>query len=54
MNVLVIGSTGGTGQRIIESALQAGHAVTAFVRTPAKFKTTHARLRVAQGDVLAR
>ena len=52
MNLLVIGSTGGTGREIIAQALQGGHRVTAFVRKPKKLRTVHERLTVARGDVL--
>ena len=30
MRVVVFGATGGTGRAVIENALSAGHAVTAF------------------------
>lgn len=51
MKILVIGATGGTGCCVVESALQAGHEVTAFVRTPQKFTLQHEQLRVVQGDM---
>lgn len=51
MKILVIGATGGTGRCVVDSALKAGHEVTAFVRTPQKFTEQHERLRVAEGDV---
>lgn len=52
MNLLIIGATGGTGRALTEQALAQGHAVTAFVRDPARFTMTHERLTVAQGNVL--
>jgi uncharacterized protein YbjT (DUF2867 family) len=52
MKILVFGATGATGRQIVQQALDAGHEVTAFARTPAKMEMTHPRLRVAQGDVL--
>lgn len=52
MRILVIGATGGTGHCVVERALQAGHEVTAFARTPGKIALQHERLRVMQGDVL--
>ena len=52
MKILVIGATGGTGRCVVESALQAGHEVTALARTPQKVTMKHERLRVVQGDVL--
>ena len=36
MRIIVFGASGGTGVKIVEQALAAGHAVTAFVRNPAK------------------
>ncbi|MGA7795377.1 MAG: SDR family oxidoreductase [Candidatus Acidiferrales bacterium] len=52
MKVLIIGATGGTGRRLVEQALTAGHDVTAFVRDPEKIRARHERLRVVQGDIL--
>jgi putative NADH-flavin reductase len=52
MKLLVIGATGGTGGCVVESALRAGHEVTALARTPQKITMQHERLRVVQGDVL--
>ena len=52
MNVLVFGSTGGTGRALVRQALAQGHAVTAFARDPEKVKTTHENLRVVRGDIL--
>jgi putative NADH-flavin reductase len=52
MKILVIGATGGTGRCVVESAVQAGHEVTALARTPQKVTMQHDRLRVLQGDVL--
>lgn len=34
MRILIFGATGGTGQAVVDAALKAGHAVTAFVRRP--------------------
>ena len=52
MRVLVIGATGGTGRQLVVQALERGHDVTAFARTPASVSVTHDRLTVCQGDVL--
>ncbi len=52
MKIVVFGASGGTGVQIVEQALAAGHAVTAFVRTPAKLTVQHPNLTVFQGDVL--
>ncbi len=52
MKLLIFGASGRTGRQLVEQALAQGHVVTAFVRHPAKFRVSHANLRVAQGDVL--
>ncbi|HOX20026.1 MAG TPA: SDR family oxidoreductase [Gemmatimonadales bacterium] len=54
MRLLVIGASGATGQHLVDQALQAGHAVTAFVRDPARLPLTHAALRVVAGDAMRR
>ena len=51
MRLAIFGSTGGTGRELVRLALEAGHDVTAFARTPAKLGATHERLRIIQGDV---
>lgn len=52
MKILIIGATGGTGKAIVEQALEQGHAVTAFVRNPAKMTIKHKQLVVVNGNVL--
>jgi putative NADH-flavin reductase len=52
MNLLVFGATGGTGRQLVAQALNQGHAVTAFVRDPAKLPLQHPNLRLVRGDVL--
>lgn len=52
MNLLIFGSTGGTGRQLVEQALTQGHTVTAFARNPAKLALRHPNLRVVPGDVL--
>jgi putative NADH-flavin reductase len=52
MKLLVLGASGGTGRELVRQALELGHEVTAFVRNPQKLPITHARLRLAIGDVL--
>lgn len=51
MRLVVFGSTGGTGRRLVELALARGHAVAAFVRDPAGLGGEHANLEVVRGDV---
>lgn len=52
LNLFVIGATGNTGSRIVELALERGHRVTAFVRTPQKMRVQHPALSVVRGDPL--
>ena len=46
MKILILGATGPTGQCLVTQALDAGHDVTAAVRTPSKMTTTHDNLKV--------
>jgi putative NADH-flavin reductase len=48
--VIVFGATGRVGTGFLAYALDAGHQVTAFVRTPAKLTVRHPNLNVVQGD----
>lgn len=50
MRLFVIGASGNTGSQIVDLALARGHAVTAFVRSPAKITREHALLSVVRGD----
>jgi len=52
MKLCLFGATGGTGQELLQQALDRGHEVTAIVRRPAAIPFTHARLRVMVGDAL--
>ena len=52
MKLLIFGSTGSTGRLLVEQALEQGHQVTAFARTPTKLDIEHDNLEVVQGDVL--
>jgi len=49
VKLIVFGATGKTGQHVWRNALEQGHDVTAFTRSP--HKTEGAGLRVAQGNV---
>ena len=51
MRLIVFGATGKTGQHVWRKALDRGHDVTAFARSPHKIERA-AGLRVAQGDVM--
>jgi putative NADH-flavin reductase len=50
--ILIIGSTGGTGRRLVEQTLERGYAVTAMARNPAKLGIEHPKLNIVRGDVL--
>jgi putative NADH-flavin reductase len=50
MKLFVIGATGRTGQEIVQQALERGHHVTAFVRSPEAVNLKHERLTVFQGN----
>jgi putative NADH-flavin reductase len=50
MKIVVFGASRGVGLNVVEQALQAGHTVTAFVRTPSAFPLQHPNLTVFQGD----
>lgn len=52
MNILIFGATGRVGSQIVLNALQDGHKVTAFVRTPEKIQISDANLTIIQGNVL--
>ena len=52
MKLVIFGATGGTGRQVVEQALDQGHRVTAFARTPDKLDIQHPNLDVAQGDVM--
>ena len=51
MNVLVFGSTGGTGLATCRALVAAGHQVTAFARDPSRLPAI-AGVNVVQGDVM--
>lgn len=51
MKIVIFGATGRTGSEILRRALEDGHAVTAFVRSPEKCKV-HENLTIVEGDVL--
>ncbi|WP_017302488.1 NAD(P)-dependent oxidoreductase [Nodosilinea nodulosa] len=52
MKLLIFGATGSIGRQVVAQALEQGHSVTAFVRSPAKLEVQHLDLRIVQGDVL--
>jgi putative NADH-flavin reductase len=52
MKLVVLGATGGIGLEIVRQAIEHGHTVTAFVRSPERLKPFRGRIAVIQGDVL--
>jgi putative NADH-flavin reductase len=50
MKLFVIGATGRTGQEIVQQALERGHHLTAFVRSPQAVILRHERLSVIKGN----
>lgn len=55
VNIIVFGATGGLGQHVWRLAIDAGHRVVAFVRSPHKLDDAdprHAALEVVRGDVM--
>ena len=52
MKTIVFGATGTIGKLAVQDLLAAGHAVTAFARTPAKLGLAHPGLTLAAGDAL--
>lgn len=51
MKIAIFGATGGTGRELVRQALERGHAVTAFVRDPARMAGGGEGLAVMVGDV---
>ncbi len=52
MKILILGSTGPTGQQLLTRALDQQHEVTALVRNPSKLSLQHQNLKIIKGDVL--
>jgi putative NADH-flavin reductase len=52
MRLLVLGATGGTGLQIVDQAVERGHSVTAFVRSPDALKRFGDRITVVRGNLL--
>jgi putative NADH-flavin reductase len=50
MRIFVMGATGGIGRLVLEQAIERGHFVSAYVRSPEKVKMRHERLMVYGGD----
>ncbi len=50
MKIVVFGASRGVGLQVVKQALEAGHIVTAFIRSPEKFEVNDANLIVNKGD----
>src|SRR6266403_433521 len=53
VKLVVLGATGGTGLEIVRKAIEYGHSVTAFVRSPERLKTFQDRITITRGDLLS-
>ncbi|WP_326657673.1 NAD(P)-dependent oxidoreductase [Streptomyces sp. NBC_00385] len=51
MRITIFGATGRMGHLLVQQALDAGHVVTAYARTPGKLRIKHANLSVAAGQL---
>ncbi len=51
MRLFLLGATGRTGLALTRQALERGHTVTAFVRSPEKIGVRSDRLQILAGDV---
>jgi putative NADH-flavin reductase len=54
MNLTVFAATGGVGRQVVTQALDPGHHVTAYLRSPTKLTVTHPRLAVITGELTDR
>ncbi|MEP7165904.1 MAG: NAD(P)H-binding protein [Ferruginibacter sp.] len=52
MKILILGSTGETGQQLVRLSLEQDHEVTALARDPSRLKTSHKKLTVVEGNAL--
>jgi putative NADH-flavin reductase len=52
MKIIIFGASRGVGWHVMKQALDGGHLVTAFVRSPDRFEVKHANLRVYKGDAM--
>jgi putative NADH-flavin reductase len=52
MKLVVLGATGGIGTEVVRQAVERGHSVTAFVRSPERLGAFAGNIRILQGDLL--
>ncbi len=51
MKLTIFGSTGRTGEHLVRKALERGHQVVAYARTPEKISSQHKKLSIVQGNI---
>ncbi|MDJ1497355.1 SDR family oxidoreductase [Cytophagaceae bacterium DM2B3-1] len=52
MKLIIFGATGSVGSQLVKQALDQGHSVTAFTRSPEKLATfAHDNLQIIKGDL---
>lgn len=52
MKLLILGATGGVGLEVVRQAIEQGHEVTAFVRSPEPLARFNGHLAVRRGELL--
>jgi putative NADH-flavin reductase len=51
VRLVIFGASGRTGRELVRQALERGHEVKAFARTPARLGLEHERREIVEGDV---
>ena len=51
MKITIFGATGLTGKEVVTQALEAGHEITALIRTPSKMESAKPGVEIVNGDV---
>ena len=51
MRIAVFGATGKLGQYFVKAALDKGHSIVAYARSPDKLKISHDSLEIIEGDI---
>lgn len=52
MKLVILGATGEIGLEVVRQAIERGHSVTAFVRSPERLRAFSGNIRIIQGDLL--
>ncbi len=52
LHIAVMGANGGIGRQTVREALNAGHHVTAILRTPSKLILLHPNLKIVKGNIM--